>query len=504
VLIIGPGGGYDILLAKLAGAADVTAVEINGAAVAAVRHFGVYDGHIYDLPGVHTIVGDGRNVVRRSHDRYDLIVLNLVYSQAAEAVSHALAENYVFTTEAFRDYIAHLTPRGYLAVTGHQALEALRAFTTGIAALQAAGVPQTTALKQVAVLMTETEDPQARPSIMLLKKSRMIQRDVTLLARSSGTLNLRPLYVPYLYLSLFRPLVEGSQTLTQYLAGSDYALTPTSDNQPFFFNFNLGLPEAVVQALILAALLSATIVALGWLGRHAAYTRQRSASRTVTSPMGGASRGQATRQRARFWPLVIYFALIGMGFMLAEVSLIQRFILLLGQPVLALVVVLTSLLLGAGLGSMASARIVNGQPARLLGVAAVIAVLLTADLALLPGVMGALVPLDLVARLVATSAILLPLGFFLGIPFPSGIALAQRDGAPRDVAVLWAVNAATSVLGSTLAVATAIAAGFTIVLWLAALCYVGAGLVTLLRPGPIRGATPAATPAELSTELVPR
>jgi hypothetical protein len=339
---------------------------------------------------------------------------------------------------------------------------------------------------------------------MLLKKSRMIQRDVALLARSSGTLNLRPLYVPYLYLSLFRPLEEGSQTLAQYLAGSDYALIPTSDNQPFFFNFNLGLPEAVVQALILAALLSAAIMALGWLGRHMAHTRQRSAGRAVTSPMGGASRDRAARQRARFWPLAIYFALIGMGFMLAEVSLIQRFILLLGQPVLALIVVLTSLLIGAGLGSMASARIVKGQPGRLLGVAAVIAILLMADLALLPGLVSALVPLDLAMRIVATIAILLPLGFFLGIPFPSGIALAHRDGDPRDVAVLWAVNAAMSVLGSTLAVATAIAAGFAMVLWLAALCYVGAGLVALLRPGPIRAATPAATPAELSTELMPR
>jgi hypothetical protein len=206
----------------------------------------------------------------------------------------------------------------------------------------------------------------------------------------------------------------------------------------------------------------------------------------------------------RFWPLIIYFALIGLGFMLAEVSLIQRFILLLGQPVLALVVVLTSLLVGAGLGSMAGAHIVNGQPVRLLGVGAVIAVLLTADLALLPGVVGALVPLDLALRIVATIAILLPLGFVLGIPFPSGIALARRDGAPRDVALLWAVNAATSVLGSTLAVATAIAAGFAMVLWLAALCYLGAGLVTLLRTGLIRAATPAATPAELSAELMPR
>jgi len=508
VLIIGPGGGYDVLLARLAGAAEITAVEINGAAVAAVRHFGAYDGHIYDLPGVTTVVGDGRNVVRRSHERYDLIVLRLVYSQAAEAASHALAESYIFTTEAFRDYIAHLTPGGYLAVTGHQALEALRAFTTGIAALQASGLSQTAAMKRVAALMTHNNDPQNRPSLMLLKGSAMNQRDVAVLRANSATLNLQPLYVPYLYSGGFDKLANGSQSLADFLAGgSDYAVGPTYDDKPFFFDFNLGLPDAVGAALVLALTLSAGIVVAGWLGRSRRRRGPASPARATPARLAGAKVARQVARRGPFWPLILYFALIGMAFMLAEVSLIQRFILLLGQPVLALVAVLGSLLIGAGLGSLASQRIVAGAPRRLAALAALIAVALALAVVALPAAVDALVPLDLSLRVLASIVLLLPLGFLLGMPFPSGLAMASPDAVAGDVAFLWAINAATSVLGSALAVTVALTSGFTMALWLAALTYLGVAAITLLRPRPQTAASGATAPENRrvgAAEALPR
>jgi hypothetical protein len=176
--------------------------------------------------------------------------------------------------------------------------------------------------------------------------------------------------------------------------------------------------------------------------------------------------------------------------MLAEVSLIQRFILLLGQPVLALVAVLGSLLVGAGLGSMASGRMVRGDPRRLAGVAVVIALVLMVALFALPSVVDALVPLELPARLLITLVLLFPPGFLLGIPFPGGLTLLARRGAAQgDIAFLWATNAATSVLGSTLAVTLAVASGFSLALWLGTLGYLAACLMAVLCPRP--GAVPA-------------
>src|SRR5207244_8730870 len=126
VLVIGAGGGFDVLMALRGGAQAITAVEVNPDVLRAAEHFIPPARNVYRMPQVQVVQGDGRQVVRQTTQLYDLIVLTQVYTGAAEQRSVALAENYVLTTEAFQDYLAHLTPQGRLVVQVHDATEALK------------------------------------------------------------------------------------------------------------------------------------------------------------------------------------------------------------------------------------------------------------------------------------------------------------------------------------------------------------------------------------------
>ena len=462
VLVIGAGGGIDVVRALVAGARHVTAVELNGATVATVRAARAYNGNVLDRTGVTTVVDDGRHFLAHSHARYDTILLNLVYSGVAEGAGDALAESYIFTTQAFRLYLDHLTPHGRIGVISHQALEGLRAFTTGVEALHAQGYSYPQAMLRAGVLMTDNQTPQTRPTLTLVQAAPMGKRELDLLrARALGDLNLRPLYVPYYFRGSFDPLAEGRQTLGQFLQGSDYAIDPTDDNRPFFFDLTPGLPEGLGGALWAAALLVAGALALVIVLRNPA----RPSAARRQGPQNGAEPGGPPWA---IWTLGAYMALLGCGFMCVEVPLIQRFILVLGEPVRALAVVLCTLLVAGGAGSLLAGRLTSST--RLLPLTPlIVALLVLVAFLLLPGAASALLSLSAGGAIVA-SALLVPLGLAMGMPFPLGLRLAARV-LPGDVALFWAINALFSVLGAVGAAAIAVQYGFGAVLLTGAICY---------------------------------
>ena len=461
VLVIGAGGGIDILRALATGARQVTAVELNGSTVAAVRAERRYNGGILDYKGVTTVVDDGRHFLAHTKQRYDVILLNLVYSGAAEGTSNALAESYIFTTEAFRLYLDHLSPQGRVGVISHQALEGERAFLTGLEALHQQGYSYANALSRAAVLMTTNDTPESRPTLTIFQRAPLTQRPLTLLrTRAIGDLNLQPIYVPFLFQGAFKKLAAGQQTLSDFLQGSDYSLAPTTDDRPFFFDLDNGLPEGLASALWAAGLLVAAVLALVFLLREGPP----------------ALRGQ---RRGAIWSLGAYMALLGFGFMGIEVPLIQRFILLLGPPVVALVVVLGTLLLAGGVGSLLSGWLFM-RPGRSAMAPASAAVLILAWLAVFAITQPLLLTLGLAASTLWAVVLLLPLGLLLGTPFPLGMRLAAQ-ALPGDVALFWSVNALFSVLGSVVAATIAVKAGFNAVLLSGVLCYILASLVLMYQ-----------------------
>ncbi|HWI65906.1 MAG TPA: hypothetical protein VNT75_29100, partial [Symbiobacteriaceae bacterium] len=388
VLIIGPGGGLDILLGLAAGAEAITAVEINQGLIDLVRENRAYNGGLLDK--VKVVVADGRKFVADTTETYDLILLNLVYTQAAEARSAALTENYIFTTEAFSRYYDLLSAQGSLAVVSHSGIEASRALLTGVGALP---LTPPEVLQRSALLMTQADDPTLRRSLYLLRRRPFDSNETAVLMERAQILGLQPLHVPGRAEVALKPLASGKQDLQAFLKGSEYNLSPTRDDRPFFFQLDHGLPAALQQVLIVSLLLFGFVTWLVW--------GVRSKARTGPGSFYG------------------YFALLGLAFMLVEIPLIQRAMLVLGSPQVSMALVVTLLLLGGGAGAILGGKFDVARYAPLAAALAVVAA------ALAPGA-GALIVAPL-------------LGLALGIPFPHGIRLAGEH-RPKDIPLLYAVN----------------------------------------------------------------
>lgn len=443
-LVLGAGAGKDVVQALLADARQVTAVEVNPAMVATTRRYSEYNGAILDHPRVETLVADARNFVERTQDRYELIYLNLVYTQAPQFGSAALTEAFVFTEEAFRAYWRRLDDDGRLAIVSHQALEGSRALLTAVSALDAEGLSSKEVLERSLLFMYPHPDPNQRASVMILRKSPWTPREVGAALLAGRARGLQPLFAPGVFEETLAGLVDGTATVDDYLVDDEFDLSPTTDDRPFFFNFHPG-PPAPVRNLFWGAFL----ITFGYLA-----VALLQAPRPVAWQLG-------------------YFGLLGLGLMLIEVSLIQRSILLLGSPTLALVVVVGGLLLGLGGGSLLSRRWADAGLWRRVGAAALVGGGLAVAAAFMPHRLTlTFLTLPLAARAVAVGLPALALGLPLGAPFPSGLRfIGGRQ--PHRIPLLWGWNAVTSVLGSVLAVVVAMEAGFTWALALGGVCYLG-------------------------------
>ena len=448
-LILGAGAGKDVIQALLAGSQHITAVEINPAMVALTRQYADFNGGIFDYPGVQTVVADARNFIERSSDTYDMIYLNLVYAQAPTPGSNALSEAYIFTTQAFQSYWQHLTPDGRLGIIAHQGLEGTRALITALKVLELDGISVKDALQHTALMMYNGSDPNQNATIMVLQKSPLSLAQVRLFEQASLTLNLQPLFLPGSYEALLESLTSGSMTLDDYIAKQDYNLFPTNDESPFFFNLNPGLPKPLVTLLITTAIAIVSYLLL-----------------MMTS-----------RNRPGTWHLV-FFGGLGLGYILLEVPLIQRTLLLVGSPTLAMVVVLATLLLGGGIGSFLSSRWETDRLWQKLSLTALLVTLLAVLLAFFqPGLEVALEHLSIGSGIFLGSLLLVPLGLLMGVPFANGLRLAGIH-KQNFLAYLWGWNGITSVAGSALAAGIAIWIDYRAGMLLGAGCYLAVAVAS--------------------------
>ncbi len=455
-LIIGAGAGYDVFMARYAGATEVTAVEINPAIVNVTRDHSDYNGGILDADGVETIVTDGRNYVDRSREQFDLIYLNVVYSQAAAPTNAALAENYTFTVEAFRQYWRRLSEGGRLAFTGHNGIEGVRLLMTGLAALQEEGLSVREALDHASLVMSDPSfDPNTAPSVLIITRAPWSEADATAYANEVARRGLVPLFIPFVFEEPMRILRNGSMTFDEYLeANTDFNIFPTTDDRPFFYHLNGRLPLPVRTLLRLSLLL-----VLGYLILAAALVPER--------------RGQ----RGSRLNLLLFFSLLGAGYILVEVAVQKRFELLLGSPMLSLVATLGALLLGSGAGSLFGRRFPTERLPRVVAVSTLgAAAWLVASIFAYPLLVSWALPLTLEARFAVTVLALLPLGFLMGMPFPAGIRVSAAADAP-GIPLYWGVNAVASMLGGVLATVIGLVLGFPFALLAGAIGYLAAALL---------------------------
>jgi len=237
-------------------------------------------------------------------------------------------------------------------------------------------------------------------------------------------------------------------------------LSTVTDNNPFFYKIDVGLPPPVSLVFWLSLVLMLLVLVAPPI-----YWKLRSSR----------GRGKSRERRStgnRVVPSVVLFVLIGIGFMLIEISLIQRFILYLGQPVLSMAVLLFSLLTGAGLGSLYSGRLTLENIHRGITTAALsVAILAIVYIFLIPLVFNQLLGLNLALRMLVMLLMLIPLGFLMGFPFPLGIRALKEREMDRYIPWMWGINGVGSVLGSAFTIVIAISLGFAQALLLGAICY---------------------------------
>jgi hypothetical protein len=462
-LVIGPGGGRDLLTALVFGASQVEGVEVNPIITNDVmlREFRDFSGSIYANPRVSVAVDDGRSYVRRSNQRFDVIQASLVDTWAATAAgAYTLTENTLYTQEAFEDYLDHLSDRGMLTIT-RWVFDGLRLVSLAQAACETRGC---SVRDQLAVVQ------QDRVATFLLKETPFTPAEVDELRGISDRLGFTVLYAPGQHdaTNEYAQLVLASDRQAFY-ASYGKEVSPTTDDRPFFFHttkirdqFHTAFGRSMLfgnglRALMTLMAISVTFVVLFVVGPLAL---------------------SGSELRGSHWPRWLgYFGLLGAGFMLIEVALLQRFVLLLGHPVYSLTVTLFSLLLGTGAGSLLSQRV---DDADLLGrVQVVILGIVTVailGIVALPPIIGLAISASHVARIALAVALIAPAGLLLGMPLPAGIRLMAVSHSEL-VPWAWGMNGALSVIGATLAVFIAMNWGFSVTLMAGAAVYLAAAVL---------------------------
>ncbi|HEX9874377.1 MAG TPA: hypothetical protein VGA43_08445 [Deferrimonas sp.] len=473
-LVIGPGGGKDVLTALAMNAVEVTAVEVNNLIVAGVNdEFGSFTGELYRRPEVRLEVDEGRSYIRRSSDRYDIIQASAVFGRMAPAAgAFTLSENNLYTVEAFRDYWDHLSPDGILTISRFIfERETLRLVSLGLALLKEEGVADPAAhlaiIKErgLANFMLKRSPFKSEEIARLRELARQKEFDVVFLPDSrSGT-------GPF-------PELIASGGSAEYYRAYPFDITPTSDDRPFFhymykpldfvrlftFPAQSNFEDRAVLTLRNLLVVVAGFVALFFFVPLFLWRRQ-----------GLREPGTAGR--------IGYFACLGLGFMFIEIGLMRRFILFLGPPIYSLAVILFSLLVFSGVGSLLAGRFSDKNRRRtLLRVLLALVLLALFSIYALPLPLDAAMSAPILWRCLLAVLLLAPLGLLMGMPLPLGMALFHRDGTA--VPWSWGINSATSVLGALLAVVMAMNFGFNLTLLGGVLVYAFALLPVLLHRAP--------------------
>ncbi len=474
VLIIGPGGGIDVIFGLAWGARQIDAVEINPTIVDDVMRgqYAEFTGRLYSQPQVDVHVAEGRAFIARSQKSYDLIQLTLVDTWAAtSAGAFSLSESYLYTIEAFSEYLQHLSPNGIVAVTrwlSPKPKEGLRLLAVALEASEREGLSRS-GENIVIVGSSPRSGEDGEMMTLLLKREPFMAGEMQQIRDRLAEIQGRIVFEPEgRGDALFARLALGADR-ERFFAEYEFRVDPTTDDRPFFFATAKGAELAQIMSfeyesrknnlgmfnLYLAGLLSILLVAA-----------------FLIAPLVLSSEGRASLHNPRALRSLGYFIAIGLGFILIEIAVMQKLILFLGHPIYALTVVLSTILVSAGLGSMTTK---NYNPAtgtryrRLIFVG-----LLVYAIALLVAsqeILQSFFDWPGAARIGLAVVLVAPLGFLLGQPFPMQLKAVEQEQRSL-IPWVWSLNGAASVLGSVAAIALGMAYGFNAVIAIGIGCYV--------------------------------
>lgn len=457
-LVIGAGGGRDVLTALIAGASRVHAVEINALVMGLAREqFADFTGHLYEDPRVLPVVDEGRSYVAKLDERVDLIQASMVDTAAASAAgAFSLTENNLYTIEAFEQYYDHLTDNGTVTLTRAFPSESLRLFGIAMLAWQNKGVEH----PEDHIFVINSVDKRWFPlANFIIKRDPLTPEEIAVLENSAKEKGFAVAYKPGGGDEAYFDEIVAAPDINEYAARFPIDITPNTDDSPFFFNFvrisDVLRGDGAYIPLSVAD--NATVVLLRVLGIVTAL-----AVIFILGPF--AVRRRLPIAALKTAPYLLFFTCLGFGFILVELPLVHRFILFLGHPIYALTVVLFSLLVFSGLGSASTQRTEAGMEAPALSRAIVwLIVVLGISVFAFPPILRAFVGLGTPIKVVLSVLMIAPLGFVLGRPFPLGIRMVHGH-VTELVPWVWGVNGAASVLGTVVSTVVAISYGFTVAL----------------------------------------
>ena len=465
-LVIGAGGGIDVWHALRGGAKQVDAIEINPTTRdIGLTHYRTFNNELFHREGVTLHNEEGRSFIHNSNKKYDLIMIHAIDTFAAlNSGAYMLSENYLYTVDAFNDYISHLSSDGILCMTrwNHPG-EATRLFTTSLESLYQLGIEN----PQSHILAIDAFDPEVtfvNWMTVLIQGQPFTSNDIEKIstyAQNHRSELMFPVQQPKNLIQTWTnqfAKAKTDHTEKEFFKQTSYDVRPTTDDSPFFFNYERwkGIQHAFSKQDInplIKTNLTTFLLFLSTLLAVALF---------IFLPLRKLQMGQT--EHLKSWTL--YFVCLGISFIFVEIALMQRFALFLGHPARSLVLILGTLLFSAGIGSFFSKKL---QP-HLVPYFFVLFCMIAATSLFYPSVIHHFLGKSLSVRAAISILLVSPLGFLMGVPFPMGIEIVSRKN-PSMVPWMWGINGGTTVLGSIMAIMIAIACNFTTVLLLAGAGY---------------------------------
>jgi hypothetical protein len=494
VCVIGVGAGRDIQSAILFGHTDILGIELNPIFINLLRGMFRDGAGIASQPGVRLVVDEARSYLTRSNETFSLLQMSLIDTWAATgAGAYSLSENGLYTVEAWKVLLSRLSDDGIFMVSRWHYFRGLgetgRVVSLAVAALFEIGAKQPA--NHIVLVTSE------KIATLLVRKTPLDDADIAQVQRACRDLGFRLAILPGQAItnSTLEEIVSAKSPEDLARITKTYPLNyePPTDNSPYFFNMlrpnfralislatQNKTPGGVVGGnLIATATLAALVLALSIL-----------AAATIIIPLRLHSRiqGNLLASTGPLWAGGLYFSLIGAGFMLLEIALIQRLSVYLGHPIYALGILLFTLIASTGVGSYLSERLpLTRRPWMSVCSVAVAAIILALNLTL-GKALASTVAVSTLKKIFVSIAVIAPVGVILGFFFPTGIRLF-RGVSEEHLPWFWGLNGVFGVLCSALAVFISIFFGISTNFYVAACCYLGISLALLIlyRSAPAAG-----------------
>src|SRR5215210_39594 len=462
VLVIGSGGGRDVVASLVSGSKDVTSVEINPIIYETVRSYGERAGNVYFHEFVKSYVDEGRSFITRSSDKYDIIYVPFVDTWASVSSGGlSVSENFLYTLEGFQQYYDHLTDKGKI-VTVRWLIDAPRFVSTYAKLLEQNGIPQDQLYRHLIMVTSDsyTQDPSV--TMVIFSKAPFTDEEISFLSQSFSQYDYKPVLVPgQVMREPYSAFLKGEINLDQFYNMFDTKVYPVTDDNPYFLSFEKPLPSAVEILLYASIGIVAVflLVPISWIRRGKGRGGDE-----------GWEKISSEKGELRISTVILYFAALGVGFILIELALLQKLILLMGNPTMTFALLLFTLLLSSGSGSLLSTRIAKNTMRNLVFVIGGIAGIGILYVFFLPSIIYSTIAEPIVVKAAVSIAVLAPIGFLMGMPLPTGMRLLKVH-RPDYIPWMWAINGAFSVLGAVLAIALGIMYGSSLAMVLGILVY---------------------------------